>query len=554
MEVIHALQANLTAPGNGPVLHMMQHDGSRQITAQLYAGTAVWAVPEGVTAGIGYTLPDRQSSYYEILSDGTAACTIVGNTVTAVLAPVLTSIAGETKVSIILTKDGIQLSTFPFRIRVDARPGEVNPGAQPDAASPFVGKLYYGGNSGFAIPLGLGDGVRVEQNEDGSLWLIVEGGSGGGISTETANIMISKHNSSNLAHSDIRLLIQGLTTRLNTLANSDDVELDQLAEIVAYIKSNKSLIDAVTTSKVSVTDIVNDLTTNLSNRPLSAAMGMELRDVQRDLEAGKVSVADIVDNLVTLAHDKPLSAAMGVSLAGDIGSLWASMPKKVSQLQNDSGYLTELEIASRVTLGMHTDGLLYLFVDGTPVGTGIELPSGGISGYIDSANNIIITSLPDGSYTVRYEMEDGSTVDIGALVVGAVGPAYTNLAEPRPENTTDYTIWCSNARMGSNGTPAAKEGYTCTNFFALGNGDVIRIKGFKIERVGLYSSDKAPLPSGVSGLAALQTNSYIKAGYSQTDDFTTFTANNGNIAYARLSGWVNGTAEEVIITKNEDIT
>ena len=182
-----------------------------------------------------------------------------------------------------------------------------------------------------------------------------------------------------------------------------------------------------------------------------------------------------------------------------------------------------------------------------------ELGGSPVFGVVGEDGSIVISGLADGSYTVKYEMEDGSTVDIGALVVGAVGPAYTNLAEPRPENTTDYTIWCSNARMGSNGTPAAKEGYTCTNFFALGNGDVIRIKGFKIERVGLYSSDKAPLPSGVSGLAALQTNSYIKAGYSQTDDFTTFTANNGNIAYARLSGWVNSTAEEVIITKNEEI-
>ena len=44
-----------------------------------------------------------------------------------------------------------------------------------------------------------------------------------------------------------------------------------MSEVVAYIKSNKSLIDAITTSKVSVADIVNDLATNVAGKPLSAA-------------------------------------------------------------------------------------------------------------------------------------------------------------------------------------------------------------------------------------------------------------------------------------------
>ena len=57
------------------------------------------------------------------------------------------------------------------------------------------------------------------------------------------------HNNDNTAHADIRTLISELTTRLNTVANSDDVTLDQMKELVDYIKSNRSLIDAITTSK-----------------------------------------------------------------------------------------------------------------------------------------------------------------------------------------------------------------------------------------------------------------------------------------------------------------
>lgn len=93
----------------------------------------------------------------------------------------------------------------------------------------------------------------------------------------TAASKVAEHNTGADAHSDIRLLIQGMTDRLNALADSDDTMLDQLSEVVAYIKSNRVLIEAITTSKVSVADIVDNLTTNVANKPLSAAQGMALK-------------------------------------------------------------------------------------------------------------------------------------------------------------------------------------------------------------------------------------------------------------------------------------
>lgn len=93
----------------------------------------------------------------------------------------------------------------------------------------------------------------------------------------TASGAVAAHNASGAAHADLRALIEGLTSRLNALADSDDTTLDQLSEIVAYIKSNKTLIDAVTTGKVSVSDIVDDLTTNASGKVLSAAQGVALK-------------------------------------------------------------------------------------------------------------------------------------------------------------------------------------------------------------------------------------------------------------------------------------
>lgn len=90
---------------------------------------------------------------------------------------------------------------------------------------------------------------------------------------------VSNHNSSSTAHADIRDLITGLTTRLNTLADSDDTTLDQLSEVVAYIKSNRTLIENITTNKVNVADIVDNLTSTATNKPLSAKQGKVLNDL-----------------------------------------------------------------------------------------------------------------------------------------------------------------------------------------------------------------------------------------------------------------------------------
>lgn len=97
------------------------------------------------------------------------------------------------------------------------------------------------------------------------------------------NSALSTHNTSDSAHSDMRLLISGLTTRLNALADSDDTTLDQLSEIVAYIKNNKNLIDGITTSKVNVSDIIDDLTTNSGDKVLSAKQGTILKGLITDL-------------------------------------------------------------------------------------------------------------------------------------------------------------------------------------------------------------------------------------------------------------------------------
>ncbi|MDE7131256.1 MAG: hypothetical protein K2O65_05610 [Lachnospiraceae bacterium] len=120
--------------------------------------------------------------------------------------------------------------------------------------------------------------------------------------TDFTQTELSDHDTSDSSHTDIRNLISELTVKLNTLADSDDTTLDQLSEIVAYIKNNKDLIDGIT--------------------------------------ANKVNVADIIDNLTSDTTDKPLSAKQGKVLKALITELTAAIPTKTSQLTNDSGFKT----------------------------------------------------------------------------------------------------------------------------------------------------------------------------------------------------------------------
>lgn len=104
------------------------------------------------------------------------------------------------------------------------------------------------------------------------------------VGEKSVSTQIGEHNTNTESHGDIRNLIADLTTRLNALANSTDTDLDQMAELVDYIKANRDLIESVTTSKISVDAIVDNLTSvGVTNKPLSANQGAVLSNLINDL-------------------------------------------------------------------------------------------------------------------------------------------------------------------------------------------------------------------------------------------------------------------------------
>ena len=149
--------------------------------------------------------------------------------------------------------------------------------------------------------------------------------------------------------SDMQDAVTGLTNRLNALADSDDTTLDQMSEIVTYIKNNKSLIDGITTGKVSVSDIVDNLTSSATNKPLSAKQGKALKDLINGIVIPtNVSAFTNDAGYLTSETDPTVPAWAKASVkptytAAEVGALpdTTTIPSKVSQLTNDSGFLTE---------------------------------------------------------------------------------------------------------------------------------------------------------------------------------------------------------------------
>lgn len=113
-------------------------------------------------------------------------------------------------------------------------------------------------------------------------------GNGGGDPAGTAENAVKGHNQSRTAHEDIRLEIQAIRDSLAAFLDTDEETLNQLSELIAAIIANKTSVEALTNGKISVTDIVDNLTTNLSNRPLSAAQGVALKKLIDGLAAGKL--------------------------------------------------------------------------------------------------------------------------------------------------------------------------------------------------------------------------------------------------------------------------
>lgn len=195
----------------------------------------------------------------------------------------------------------------------------------------------------------------------------------------------------------------------------------------------------------------------------------------------------------------------------------------------------------------------------------IEMPEAHvIHGDVDSNNTItIFGELEKGTYTLKYEKEDGSVTEIGSLVLGGIH----NLADPKSAD------WYHNQRMNSSGTITGTAWYgaggAVTNFIPCEMGDVIRIKGLDISHyytdtsgttgrtnAFFYAANKSTI---IAKNIPADGNGWVYAGgiwtYTVGTSLTSVSGSNSDIQYARFTGIYDSgyTENDVVITVNEEI-
>lgn len=115
----------------------------------------------------------------------------------------------------------------------------------------------------------------------------------------TAESAVSAHNANNEAHPDIRLEIKAIREQLAAFLDVDEETLNELSELIARIVANQTSIAQLTTNKVNVADIIDNLTTNVTNKPLSAAQGVAIKALVDGLASGKLDASKLSEAINT---------------------------------------------------------------------------------------------------------------------------------------------------------------------------------------------------------------------------------------------------------------
>lgn len=269
----------------------------------------------------------------------------------------------------------------------------------------------------------------------------------------TAASAVSQHNTDATSHNDIRLALKGLSDRINVVLDSDDVTLDQMSEVVAYIKSNKSLIDTITTSKVSVADIVDNLTTNVSNKPLGAAQGVVIKTLIDALRNDKLDAAEL-NNAINTALEQAKASGEFDGADGKPGENGADGYSPTANVtQNDNGAtitITDKNGTTTATVKNGKDGSDgNPGADGSPGkdgqpgkdGVGIQSVVQTTTSTADGGDNVFTVTLTNGT-SATFTVKNGRTGSTGAPgTPGADGsPGKNGTSATHSWNGTVLTI------------------------------------------------------------------------------------------------------------------
>lgn len=163
---------------------------------------------------------------------------------------------------------------------------------------------------------------------------------------------------------------------------------------------------------------------------------------------------DANGKVIASTYETKTGASAKITSHNSDASAHADIRQQISQLSSEKANKTG------ISLGVASDELIYIFIDGQPVGTGIpQGTNGDVYGYVDENKTITLKgNLPDGSYSFAYEMSNGSTVSIGSAVLD------TNIYYSVSSTLTNCTINNNTKKVVKDSiysaTITANDGYT----------------------------------------------------------------------------------------------
>lgn len=218
-----------------------------------------------------------------------------------------------------------------------------------------------------------------------------------------------------------------------SLMSSDSVDMEAIQSMLDSLSTNESLIATISSSKINVLDIYNDLDYLIEGKVLDARQGKILVDsinsigslitildsnIQNKVDKilGKsLSTNDYSNEDKTKLHNLPLSYFSGNY--SELSNL-PIIPTKTSELNNDSNFITTIPLIPNYSAGI---GLTKTGTDSSPIfnvdstqfmsitnaNTAISTMQEDINGKVSSSRSITINGLTqtlgaDRSWTLTY--------------------------------------------------------------------------------------------------------------------------------------------------------
>lgn len=280
-------------------------------------------------------------------------------------------------------------------------------------------------------------------------------------------------------------------------------------------------------------------------------------------------------------------------ILADVNELpsYPEVPTKISELENDSGFIKQSELDTAVNTALAAakasgefdgeDGKDYVLTEADKAEIAVivednakgeiiqsivaELQTFPVFGYIDENNAITVTSLLlDGTYTLKYENEDGTKTEIGTIIVGTgtgegsggdYTPTYVNIISTAKTPTDLTTVFNDgkgymDGKYASSSSPyyGADSATFVTGLLESAPNSVFYIKGVTIDtsnnhnRLGVFNTSGSPNAvkpfTQMTDYATLETlgTQYYKL----TMNTTYISANFTNFKYIMFSAMGSG--------------